>query len=209
MWQREMKTKSEVLFEGFLTCNGIPFEKIEEVKEKGAYRPDYSISTGTAKIYVELKELADKNLGPSFSWTLGEHVRRCIQSAMKQIQYGADQGIPSILLIYNLLDPIGQMTGTLPDDFISAMRGEYTIQFNKISGEALQMFNGRNQSLHEKKNTSFGALGHLCDRTGETTVTLFENVYSEPPVPYEQLDPCFKVLRADISGPLKFTPRVL
>jgi hypothetical protein len=34
-----MKTKSEQLFETFLTVNNVKFEKIEEIRKKGEYRP--------------------------------------------------------------------------------------------------------------------------------------------------------------------------
>jgi hypothetical protein len=47
--------------------------------------------------------------------------------------------------------------------------------------------------LQETKNTSFGAGGHLCDRGGKTTVTLYENVFAKVTIPYDQLPPCFDV----------------
>ena len=56
-----MKTKSEILFEGFLTANNLPFEKIQEQTTR---TPDYRISVGGSEIIFELKELAaDKNFG--------------------------------------------------------------------------------------------------------------------------------------------------
>src|ERR1700688_1535971 len=108
-----MKTKSEQLFEDFLTANNVQFEKITEGSSP---RPDYLVSIGDVKLIFELKELAeDENFGivkdparpyiKSHSRTVGEHVRRRIEGSKKQIQYGAKQGIPSMLLIYNNLDP--------------------------------------------------------------------------------------------------------
>ena len=47
------------------------------------------------------------------------------------------------------------------------------------------MFNGKNQSLQVAKNTSFSAVGRLCDRGGKTTVTLFENIFALVKVPFE------------------------
>ena len=99
-----MKTKSEQLFETFLTANNVQFEKIEEIKERGAYRPDYLVTLGNLQLVFELKELAeDDNFGvvddptkpyiKSHSRTVGDHVRRRIDSSKKQIQYGANQGI--------------------------------------------------------------------------------------------------------------------
>lgn len=44
-----MSTKSEALFETFLTSNGVTFSRIEEVKEMGAKRPDYLVEIVTKR----------------------------------------------------------------------------------------------------------------------------------------------------------------
>jgi hypothetical protein len=166
-----MKTKSEQLFERFLTANDVQFEKI---KEDTSPRPDYLVSIGGVKLIFELKELAedekfsvvDDPAHPhikSSSGTIGKHVRRRITGSRKQIQYGAKQGIPSVLLIYNDLDPL-QIFGTDDIDFTAAMYGEYTILIDKHTRQSSEMFNGKNRSLQERKNTSFSAVGRLCDR---------------------------------------------
>lgn len=199
-----MKTKSEQIFEDFLAANGLHFEKI---KEDASPRPDYWVSIDGVKplMMVELKERTeDENFGVvddparpdirSHTLTLGDDVRRYIKKSGKQIQYGSKQGIPSVLLIYNNLDPL-QMLGTQDMDFVAAMRGEYTMLVNKQSLQSSEIFNGRNGALHEDKNTSFSAVGRLSDYGGTTTVTLFENAYATVPVPYEQLPPCFDVRR--------------
>jgi hypothetical protein len=208
-----MRTKSEELFEKFLDDNNLAFEKI---KEDTTPRPDYLVSVGNTKIIFELKELAeDDNFGvvkdadyphiKSYSRTVGDHVRRRIESSKKQIQYGAKQGIPSVLLIYNNLDPVFQTFGTEPMDFTAAMYGEFTIMIDRSTRQSSEMFNGKNQLLQERKNTSFSAVGHLCDRGGSTTVTLFENVFSKVKAPYDQLPPCFEVRRVEVSTePLSF-----
>jgi hypothetical protein len=208
-----MKTKSEELFEKFLADNNLTFERI---KENTSPRPDYLVSVGNTKIILELKELAkDANFGvvkdqagpyiKSHSRTVGDHVRRRIESAKKQIQYGAKQGIASLLLIYNNLDPVFQMFGTEDIDFTAAMYGEFTILLDKATGQSSEMFSGKNQSLQERKNTSFSAVGRLCDRGGKTTVTLFENVFSKVKMPFDQLPPCFEVRCVEVSTePLSF-----
>ena len=53
---------------------------------------------------------------------MGDHIRSKIAEARRQVQYGAKQGIPSVLLVYNNLDPI-HLFGTEDQDFISAMYG--------------------------------------------------------------------------------------
>lgn len=201
-----MKTKSEALFERFLEANHVLFEKIEEATSP---RPDYLVSIADLKLVFELKELAeDENFGvvadPAYphikthSRTLGDHVRRRIEGSKKQIQYGAKQGLPSVLLIYNNLDPVFQMFGTEDMDFTTAMYGEMTVLLNKNTREASEMFNGKNQLLQKNKNTSFSAVGRLCDRGGEMTVTLFENVFSAVQLPYALLPPCFGAKRVNV-----------
>jgi hypothetical protein len=203
-----MKTKSDGLFEGFLTTNNLPFEKIKE--EENTKTPDYRVSVGGSEIIFEVKELTeDENFGvvkdpayphiKSSSRTLGDHIRRRIESSKKQIQFGAEQGIPSIRLIYNNVDPVLQDFGTEPMDFTAAMYGAYTILINRENRTASDWFNGKDQMLQESKNTSFSAVGHLCDRGGETTVTLYENVFAKVNVPYGQLPACFDVRRIDVS----------
>jgi hypothetical protein len=211
-----MKTKSEEVFESFLTLNNIPFQKIEEVKEKASYRPDYLLEFGDLRLVVEVKELAeDDNFGVvkdplrpdirSYSGTPGDHVRKRIRGSKKQIQYGANQGIPSILLIYNNIDPVFQRFGTEDFDFKTAMYGELTLLIDRNTRETSDFFQGRNNELQESKNTSFGAVGRLADRGGKQTVTLFENVYSKVKVPYELLPACFEVIRVEMSKePLSF-----
>ena len=219
-----MKTKSEEVLESFLTFNSLPFRKIEEVQEKGAYRPDYVVQVGNCEIIFEVKELTeDEKFGTSpdplhphiklSSRTLGQHVRRTIERSRKQIQYGAEQGVPSILLIYNSLDPVFQDFGTDDPDFVAAMYGEYTLLLDRNTRETSELFNGRNSSLQESKNTSFSAVGRLADRcrningdiVRELTVTVFENVFAEVKLPYDQLPKCIEVRRVEVSrDPLSF-----
>ena len=202
-----MKTKSESLFEGFLATNNLPFE---EIKVDTTPRPDYRVSVGGGEIIFEIKEMAeDGNFGvvkdpacpqiKSNSRTLGDHIRRRIKDSKKQIQFGADQGIPSILLIYNNIDPVSQDFGTELMDFTAAMYGAYAILINGETRTTSDWFNGKDRMLREGQNTSFSAVGHLCDRGGRTTVTLYENVFATVKVPYSQLPACFDVRRINVS----------
>jgi hypothetical protein len=202
-----MKTKSESLFEEFLAVNNLPFEKI---KEDTAPRPDYRVSVGGCVIIFEIKELAeDRNFGvvkdpaypdiKSSSRIVGRHIRRRIKKAEKQIEFGTRQGIPSVLLIYNNIDPVFQDFGTEPMDFTAAMYGAYTILLNRETRTASDWFNGEDQMLGEGENTSFSAVGHLCDRGGKTAVTLYENAFAKVKIPYNQLPACFDVPRIEVS----------
>jgi hypothetical protein len=150
-----MKTISEERFKQFLIENNLDFEK---VKENNSPRPDYLVRAGELELAFEVKELAeDENFKTEpfavSSRTVGEHVRKKIHDAKKQIQFAAHEGIPSLLLMYNNLDPLN-LFGTENHDFIAAMYGEYTVVLNKSTGEAVDSFHGQNQSLSAAKNTS-------------------------------------------------------
>ena len=198
------KNISEAAFETFLSENGLSFEPIEEASTP---RPDYLVHVGQLKVIFEIKELAeDENFrevhDPAstiirvHSRILGDHVRKKMSDAKKQLQYAAKQGLPSILLIYNNLDPLF-LFGTEDHDFITAMYGGYTLTINKASKKAVgEPFYGRNQSLSEIKNTSFSAVGRLHPKAG---LTLFENAFAKIKIPYETLPPCFDVRRVEIT----------
>lgn len=198
-----VKTKSEEIFEQFLNVNDVQFRKIEEA----AWRtPDYLVTLGNVQLIFEVKELTrDENFdvveNPStpeikvHSRTIGDHIRKRIRDSQRQIQYGTDQGIASILLIYNSLDSGFQMFGTEDTDFIAAMNGEYTVSINTTTGNRSAMFNGQNQSFQECKNTSFSAIGRLSDIADQLRVTLFENVFAKVQLPFEVMPTCFDVRR--------------
>jgi hypothetical protein len=197
---KNIKTKSEKVFETFLIGNNLEFK---EIAEDDSPRPDYLVKIGVFKMMFEIKELAeDKNFKTKqfsvSSRTVGEHIRKKIQEARKQIQFAAKQGLPSILLIYNNLDPL-HLFGTENMDFISAMYGEYTVVFDKSNGKISDSFHGRNQSFAAAKNTSFSAIGRLSPYLGKMKVTLFENVFSKIKIHYDRLPVCFDVINFKIE----------
>ena len=207
-----MNTKSEDLFEAFLTENDVAFSRIEEVQnQEGEHRPDYLVELGTGQLIFELKQLGDddaaeraKRVG-GWSSTPGEALRQLITRSKKQIQYGASQGIPSLLLVYNNTDPVFQTRGTDAFDFRTAMYGELTMLIDRQADTSSEFFHGRKSGLQENKNTSFSAVGHLCDRNGKTTVTLWENAFAKIPLPFDQIPLCFTVQRVEINNsPLRF-----
>lgn len=211
-----IETRSEEIFEQFLAANFIAFERIEEtVNQRGAHRPDYLVELPNLKLVFEVKELTDDASSrakgtsqPNVALrgrTIGDQIRDRINRLKKQVQFGANQGIPSILLVYNNVDPL-QLTGTDELDFRTAMYGELTILIDKLNRESSEMFQGRKNALQETKNTSFSAVGHLCDRGGTPTVTLYENIYSRVPIPFDLLPPCFVARRFQVNDePLAFS----
>ncbi len=154
-------------------------------------------------LMFEIKELAEDenfNAGPfaASSRKIGEHIRKKIHGSRRQIQFAAKQGYPSILLIYNNIDPM-HLFGTENHDFIYAMYGDYTLLLNKSTGEIMDSFHGQNQSLTETKNTSFSAVGRLSPYFGRMKVTLFENVFSRLKLQCDRLPACFDVINVQIE----------
>jgi hypothetical protein len=195
-----MKTTSEMEFEKFLTENALSFQRIEA---QASPRPDYLVQIGEIEVLFEVKEIAkDENFKTGHlqvsSRIMGDHVRSKISEARKQVQFGARQGIPSVLLVYNNLDPI-HLFGTEDQDFISAMYGAYTLTIDLESMKAVDSFHGKNRSLGEAKNTSFSALGRLYPIHGRLEITLFENVFAKVKLPYDALPTCFEVKRIEIT----------
>lgn len=202
-----VRTSSEEAFESFLADNNLAFERI--VEENSA-RPDYLVEAGELRLMFEVKELAeDSNFraiddlsSPVIrvhSRIVGQHVRKKIHDARKQIQFAVRQGFPAILLLYNNLDPL-HLFGTEDHDFLHGMYGELTLLISKRTGQVEgEPFYGRNQSVSALKNTSFSAVGRLAPISGKMTVTLFENAFAKVRLPYEQLPPCFEVKRVEIT----------
>ena len=84
---KNIKTKSEEVFETFLIDNNLEFEKIEE---DDSPRPDYLVKIGDFKMVFEIKELAeDKNFKAEqfsvSSRTVGDHIRKKIQEAREGV----------------------------------------------------------------------------------------------------------------------------
>lgn len=192
-----MKTKSETAFEAFLNENNLRFERI---KEASTPRPDYLVKANGWQLVFEVKELAeDENFGTlkSRNRIVGDHVRSKICGAKKQIQYGAKQGLPSVLLIYNCIDPLF-MFGTEDHDFITGMYGELTVLINRETTDVhREPYYGRNKSVSEMKNTSFSAVGRLWSCSGKLSITLFENAFAKVKLP-ENLPSCFEVNHVQI-----------
>jgi len=195
-----MKTTSELQFEKFLDENRLSFERVEEQQTP---RPDYLVQIADAKVLFEVKEISeDENFTMEplkvGSRTVGDHIRSKIAEARRQVQYGAKQGIPSVLVIYNNLDPL-HLFGTEDHDFITAMYGEYTLLLDRESNKAVDYFQGRNQSLGAAKNTSFSAVGRLYPVRGKLGVTLFENAFAKVKLPFDALPSCFEVKKTEIT----------
>ena len=152
------KTVSEQIFENFLSENSISFSPIPTAKTP---RPDYSVICGKETILFEIKELsedADFQSKPLQASTriVGNHVRSKIVEAGKQIKYGADQGLPSVLLIYNNIDHM-HLFGTEDHDFSTAMYGEFSLRVDNatdklaLASSVVDTTSAESQTKDEKK----------------------------------------------------------
>jgi hypothetical protein len=195
-----MKTTSEAACERFFRENNLAFQPLAA----GATpRPDYLVTVGALAFMVEVKEIAEDDhfaTGPGAggSRTIGDHIRKKIREARPQIQYGARRGFPSLLLVYNNLDPMHAFD-TEDHDFITAMYGEYTLCLDRETGRTVDAYHGRNHALAVAKNTSFSAIGRLWPSCEKMHVTLFDNMFARWKMPYEHLPSCFRVIRFTLS----------
>jgi len=174
-------TASETLFEVFCDNHGICWEKVPVGKNR---TPDYMVSIGSQSICFELKQIDEdedfQNAQGVCTRTVGDHIRRKITDSRKQIQVGAKLGVPSVLLIYNNLDPL-QLFGTEQHDFIAAMYGELTVVLK--DSRIVESYQGRNSLLRENHNSSFSAVGHLRHSADGPGVRLYENAFARIPLP--------------------------
>ena len=124
------KTESEALFEDFCERHCLDWAPVETGATKTS---DYCLRFGSSTVFVEIKQIESedgfKTNGVS-SRTVGAHVRRKIAEARRQLQGVSRRGSPTILLIYNSVDPI-QLFGTETHDFLCAMYGELTVRLTE------------------------------------------------------------------------------
>lgn len=191
------KTESEVLFEAFCNRHRLDWATVETGPTK---TPDYRLKFGSATVVVEIKQIESEDgfeTNGVSSRTVGDHVRRKIAEARKQLQAVSRIGTPTILLVYNSVDPM-QLFGTETRDFVCAMYGELTVRLKE--GRLEDSFYGRNSSLRSNMNTSFSAVGHLRRCAGGSDVRIFENIYARHPLPFDKLSPYIEVVRVEVEN---------
>jgi len=190
-------TAAEALFEAFCDAHGIAWEKVPTGKRKA---PDSLITLNGRTVCFEVQQIDEdddfQNAQGGCSRTVGDHVRQKIADSRKQIQVGAKMGVPSVLLIYNNLDPL-QLFGTEQQDFIAAMYGEYTVVLK--ASRIVESYQGRNSSLRENHNSSFSAVGHLRHSPAGPTVRLYENAFARNPLPAALVPPCFEYIHVEVN----------
>lgn len=191
------KTESETLFETFCGRHHLGWELVDVGPNR---TPDYRLTFGTTEIIVEIKQIESEvgfDLNGRSSRVVGQHIRKKLQEARKQLQASSSAGEPTILLVYNAVDPM-QLFGTEAHDFLSAMYGELTVRL--IDGRVNDSYHGRNSTLRRDINTSFSAVGHLYRHEGGVHVRVFENVFARHPLPFEALPGCMEVFRVEVEN---------
>ena len=194
------KTLSEALFEKFCAANSLAWQRVRESAEP---TPDYRVTIDTADVYFEVKEIVHDQAfsGVLSSRTVGDHVRAKINEARNQVKAACSNGWPTVLLVYNKIDPL-QCFGTEQHDFLSAMYGELTVTLSKQSRQVVHSFYGRNASFRDGKNESFSAVGQLRSEGSWATsvqVHIYENVYAKVPLRYESLPACITFNRVSLD----------
>lgn len=190
------RTVGESTFEEFCLSCSVPFER---VKEGSQPTPDYKVSLSGISVFVEIKQIdEDENFGAVVkSRTVGSHVRAKINEARDQMKAACAEGAPTVLLIYNHLDPL-QLFGTAPHDFVSAMYGEYTVVLTQ--GRITDSFQGRNRSFRKGKNESFSAVGAMYRTQGGIRVEIYENVFARNPLDYSRLPASIHAIRVELTS---------
>lgn len=191
------QTTGELAFENFCRTHHISCSKVKESSES---TPDYEVVLNGVTAYVEVKDIEeDENFqGPVKRRTVGSHVRARIHQAKAQLQPVARAGAPTLLLIYNALDPY-QSFGTEQHDFLAAMYGEFTVTISLSTNKIVDTFQGRNKSLAQDKNTSFSAVGGIYTANGGVSVVIYENVFAKNPINFSSLPACIDARRVTIA----------
>ncbi len=188
-----MITKSESIFEEFLSAQNLEYSKVPEGTQP---TPDYRVEYNGLSIFFEVKELTqDKNFLSSGLQrrVVGDHIRSKISEARKQIQIVSTvYKSPAILLVYNNIDT-AQLFGTEEMDFQAAILGEPTVQISKDTLKISAAFWGKNKSFNDQKNTSFSGVGLLRDFNNQVNVTIFKNPYAAVPLEKNRLPACFEI----------------
>lgn len=122
--------------------------------------------------------------------TLGDNVRKKIGNNVKrqQIKWAADQGYPTILLVYDY------ESGLEIQDLETAMFGEYTLLVDKFTGKNKGgIFHGKKGKLQKGVNTSFSAVGVVSSFSGYKPL-IVKNLPDQTKIVLPPLPNSFKVI---------------
>lgn len=183
-----IRTHAEDLFERFRAERNIMCEMIDTDHGK---THDYDIEWYGLRIAVEIKQLEcdyeslKNGKLREHSTTPGDHIRRKINKAGKQIKTRTAAEYPSLLVIYNAIYPQINIYSE-PYDFLVAMYGlEKAIlklpDDRRVKTQGSK-FGGR-RKMTECMNTSLSALACLREGTNESlNLDIYHNRYAAVPL---------------------------
>jgi hypothetical protein len=190
------KSSSETLFEQFCQAHRLRYT---DVPEGASHTVDYLLHVGDVPVAVEieaLEEMRGWNPGGVHTRSVGEHLRRKMNDARKQVQAASKAGHPTLLLVQNTVDPF-QAFGTEPHDFLAAMYGDYTVRI--VQSRIVDRYRDKNAMLQRGRNTSFSGVGQLSTSQNGPRVHIYENFFARIPLPFEVLPEAISVSRIEVE----------
>jgi hypothetical protein len=163
------------------------------VKTGSGPTSDFRVSHSGTINYFEVKDIEEDVAFhlPVDERIVGEHIRKKIKKAGRQMQAAADSGHRSVLLVFNALDP-RQIFGTEPTDFAAAMDGEFTVDVSP-GGSSSDAFQGQNRMFRENSKTAFSGVGQIYRGRSGCSVTIYANRHARHPLVEGGLPAPFRV----------------
>jgi hypothetical protein len=197
-----VQTRSEILFERFCEETGTAFSRIPAQPAANRRTPDYELHLHVPPILAEVKQIdpnrEDKALtrqyeaGGSYEFQhiAGKRVREKISEAASQLktQAGADQ--PTLLVVYNNVDPLRGFTDRLA--MMSAMYGQPEGVITTSRGLGAMVLStsrqlGGSRRLTPKHNTTISAVAALFEGPEGLYLVVYHNRFAAHPIPPEVL----------------------
>jgi len=195
-----LKTQSEKWFEIFCERAELVCQRIAEEVGK---TPDYQLTINGKTIIVEVKEitrnkeeqksdrlLMQRGYGEGYSNTPGDRVRKKIADASAQIKIKSLGIHPSILVLSDIKNGCGQITGhTDSYNIMVAMYGLEQILMTVPTNNTFSPFTtgrryyGPKKKMTENQNTSISAIGVLSTpKQDDICLYVYHNVYAANPL---------------------------
>lgn len=189
-------TESERQFEKF--CASVQWRCVP-VATGTSRTPDYDLFIGATRIVTEVKEVtSDPYDSPVPEYqdehvtvrartkTIGDQVRDKINKAAPQVKSRSAGIFPTLVVIYDLLDPTLR-GNTEPLDFLAAMYGppQAVLAVPQQHGEVYikETKFGPGRKTTPRSNTSVSALASLwMDRDGALSLDIYHNVFAKVPL---------------------------
>ena len=202
-----VQTQSEIWFEEYCAQSLLSCKRITEQNTK---TPDYELQIDGQRIIVEVKEitrnpeerasdrlLAERGYGAGLSNTPGDRVRKKIKDSSPQIKARTQDTYPSLLVLCDLSNGCGQITGHLdPYNVRVAMYGLEQMHIAvprepSASPYVTGLSYGPKRQMTQDHNTSISAIGVLfTPASTEIKLHVYHNKYAAVPLDRALLAKC-------------------